>query len=217
MQRMISFVEREIRKLVDLCFADSSSDNHKAGARLVEKILSITVDAETEPLRLTLRLERDEYQDGVFCWKGFLYYKWTLHDALPAAKRVAEAVAALRPRGDSSLETRSYLERTRGLLAEQLKELCNSATASLKVYDDAFDSLVDGQPQAFREFLLSAPSMFNALGERLGALNHIVSFWKYRFPDGNMPVVTPDELLDIFNDFEGSLAFSDAPLAKSAA
>jgi hypothetical protein len=49
--------------------------------------------------------------------------------------------------------------------------------------------------------------MFNDLGERLGAIEHIVSFWRFRFPGDKMPVVTPDELSDMFMDFEGSLGF----------
>jgi hypothetical protein len=52
-----------------------------------------------------------------------------------------------------------------------------------------------------------ARAMFNDLGERLGAVNSVVSFWNYRFPKGKLPVVTPEELVDIFADFESSLSF----------
>ena len=37
-------------------------------------------------------------------------------------------------------------------------------------------------PKTFRDFLLSAPYMFLELGEKMGAISHIVSFWRYRFP-----------------------------------
>jgi hypothetical protein len=40
-------------------------------------------------------------------------------------------------------------------------------------------------------------------------VNHIVSFWGYRFPQGKLPVITPEELMDIFTDFEGSLSFPE--------
>ena len=46
--------------------------------------------------------------------------------------------------------------------------------------------LVEKQtPKTFRDFLLSAPHMFLELGEKLGAISHIVSFWRYRFPTGH--------------------------------
>ena len=47
--------------------------------------------------------------------------------------------------------------------------------------------------------------MFQELGERLGAIEHIVSFWRFRFPGDQMPEVGPDELADIFRDFEASV------------
>ena len=39
-------------------------------------------------------------------------------------------------------------------------------------------------PKTFRDFLLRAPYMFLELGEKMGAISHIVSFWRYRFPPG---------------------------------
>jgi len=67
-----------------------------------------------------------------------------------------------------------------------------------------------GRPQAFREFLLSAPVMFTDLGERLGAVSHIVSFWNFRFPPHDAPAATVGELLDLFTDFSASLSTADA-------
>ena len=209
LSRMYAFVEREVQKLVDLCYQGAGGGAGEAGSKLVKKILSNAVGAETEPLRLTLRLDHKEYQEGVFCWKGFLYYKWTVTEALPAVKRVTEAIGSAKPRGNIDLSTRTYLEKTRGDLQESIMKITNTARRSLAVYDKAFNGLVDGQPNAFRDFLLGAPSMFTDLGERLGAINHITSFWDFRFPRGKMPVITPEELTDIFADFEASLAFPE--------
>jgi hypothetical protein len=46
--------------------------------------------------------------------------------------------------------------------------------------------------------------MFSRLGEQLGALQHIVSFWRYRFAPGRAPVGA-GELIDILMDFEAGL------------
>ena len=107
--RMHRYVEAEIRRLIDLCFAgaDNSAGREGAGAKLVRKILSITVDADTEPLRLTLKLDKGEYQEGVFCWKGFLYYKWTLTESLKNVEAVATEIMTIRPRGPSEPEQRA--------------------------------------------------------------------------------------------------------------
>ncbi|MFI4934803.1 MAG: hypothetical protein ACHP7N_09320 [Caulobacterales bacterium] len=217
MSRMFKFVEGEIQKLVDLCYgggAAAAAAEGPQGSRQVSKILSNAVDAETEPLRLTLRLEKHDYQEGVFCWKGFLYYKWTLAEALPGVSRVAEAIAKAKPRGALDTETKAYLEKTRESLRGSILTTLETAKKSLRIYDAAFASLIDGKPQAFREFLLSAPGMFCELGERLGAVSHIVSFWSFRFPQGRVPVVTGPELMDIFADFESSLSFPEPALAQ---
>jgi hypothetical protein len=52
---------------------------------------------------------------------------------------------------------------------------------------------------------LRAPSPFSALGETLGVIEHIVSFWRFRFPDAAACSMTPDALEDIFKDFENGL------------
>jgi hypothetical protein len=210
MKRMFRFVEREIEKLIELCYKDSRQGyDERLGSRLVKKILSSTVDGETEPLRLTLRLEKLDYQEGVFCWKGFLYYKWTLTDILADVARVADAVGAIKPRGSVHAEAAAAIAKARVSLKAAILRALESARKSLRIYDAAFAGLIDGRPQSFRDFLLAAPSMFWDLGERLGAVNHIVSFWNYRFPPGRLPVVSGSELADILADFSDSLAFGD--------
>ncbi|OJT96829.1 MAG: hypothetical protein BGN82_07880 [Alphaproteobacteria bacterium 65-7] len=78
-------------------------------------------------------------------------------------------------------------------------------TKALSVYDASFLDLVQNQsPKTFRDFLLSAPYMFLELGEKLGAISHIVSFWRYRFPLGSRQTIDGDELATIFQDFSSS-------------
>ena len=50
--------------------------------------------------------------------------------------------------------------------------------------------------------------MFASLGEQLGAIQHIISFWRYRFPAGRPRLIAPEELMDVFLDFEDSMVFS---------
>jgi hypothetical protein len=92
----------------------------------------------------------------------------------------------------------------------------DSVNEMLGVYDKAYASLTqDGQPTGFRDFLLKAPAMFMALGEQTGAVQHIVSFWRYRFPPRKPAMIAPEELMDIFMDFEDSLVFLQDPNAPA--
>jgi hypothetical protein len=209
--RMHRFVEQQIQQLVDLSGGgQSKGQSDRSGSRLASKILSDSVDAETEPLRLTLRLEKQEYKEEVFCWKGFLYYKWILEETLPNVSEVAVAIAQAKPRGPIDAESRAYMEKTREALQRSIMTTLDTASLSLQRYDAAFASLIGGNPTAFRDFLLSAPSMFCDLGERLGAVTHIASFWKFRFPKGQPPMISAIEMMDMFSDFEASLAFPEA-------
>jgi hypothetical protein len=46
--------------------------------------------------------------------------------------------------------------------------------------------------------------MFLEMGEKIGAISHIVSFWRYRFPKGTALRIDAEELAAIFQDFEAS-------------
>ena len=64
---------------------------------------------------------------------------------------------------------------------------------------------LEGNPVAFRDFLLKSPEMFLSLGERTGMVSHIASFWRYRFPKDRPLRIEMDELLDILQDFHHGL------------
>ena len=215
--RMFSFVQQEITPLVNMTFSGGGGASDAQTAKMVSKILQSNPDDDMEPLRLTLRLAKHEYDEGVFCWKGFLYYKWCLGEIIGHVAGVMEDIARIKPVGPQDSETREYLERSRHVLRKTIMRACNVTRSTLQVYDDAYANLTqNGRPSAFREFLLDAPHLFSALGQRLGAVNHVVSFWRYRFPAGKSTQVTPEELMDIFMDFETGLNFTDARQAEAA-
>jgi hypothetical protein len=82
--------------------------------------------------------------------------------------------------------------------------------------------LADGQPSAFRNFLLSAPSLFIPMGEAVGVVRHIHSFWRFRFPGEGAAVMDADEAIEVLHDFESTIAGvefvrpAEAKLAASA-
>jgi len=206
--RMFNFARSELAPLVGLTFNDGDTSLNDKTLKLAQKILANAGDAELEPLRESLGMAKAEFEEGVFCWKGFIYYKWTLDDLLPRVWPVAAEILRIRPTDDTSGEERLYIDAARERLNRAINLACETVRVTLKVYDDAYNDLTrNGQPKAFREFLLKAPTLFYELGERLGSVHHIVSFWGYRFPTGRRPKINFEELEDLFADFEASLNF----------
>lgn len=204
LEKMQAFVQHEIEPLVSLSLGGDLAALSSI-ERLAAKILSNTPGDRMEMLGQTLRLAPEQYQEGVFCWKGFLYYKWSLSAMTADVGRVAEALAQVKPAGPSDPAAREYIERGRHVLRSHILKTCVEISRTLKVYDEAYAGLTrEGNPLAFRDFLLEAPALFTRLGDQLGAVQHIVSFWNFRFGPTSPPVGV-DELIDIFMDFETGL------------
>jgi hypothetical protein len=210
MRRMFSFVRTELQPLIGLSFDDAETGLDRKTAKLASKILANAGDAELEPLRSTMGMSRTEFEEGVFCWKGFIFYKWTLKDLLTKVRPVAREIAQVRSAGPATSDEKAYILSRRRSLEKAIVGACNTVRESLKVYDDAFADLTrNGQPQAFKAFLLKAPTLFYELGERLGAVQHITTFWRFRFPGGPGSQIGAEDLMDILMDFESSLSFGD--------
>jgi hypothetical protein len=195
-QRMYDFVRNEMSKLVLLAGGGGESGN-----RLVSAMLSNQIDEKLEPLRLTLGLTGNDFREGVFSWRGFLYYKWSMGKFWPDVVGVLRDINTIQPAGGQTPEQKVYLASARRNIIDRVRDNGNEVNKALAVYDASFSDLVENQsPRKFRDFLLSAPYMFLELGEKLGAISHIVSFWRYRFAPGSAPIDS-EELAAIFQDF----------------
>ena len=204
--RMLEFAQREIAPLVELT-GGSADPNSPHTVKLTRKILSNAGDAELEPLRRTLQLDHHQFEEGVFSWKAFLYYKWKLVDLLPRVQPVLHQIETIRPRGGLTSDNKAYLAATRETLRASLADAARKVRGTLEFYENAYRALTQNSNSvAFRDFILGAPRLFNELGDRLGAIDHMVSFWSFRFPGDRLPVVTADELADIFGDFENGFS-----------
>ena len=208
LKAIFRFVEDQVEPLVRLSLDGDLGFAGETG-KLVKKMLAGNIDSTLDPLRQVLRLEPSQFTEGVFCWKGFLYYKWALQEVLLQAPAVARQIATISAQGPQTTAVRDYIDSARETVRAGMSDSCDAVAAILDIYDRAFDELVTrGDPQAFRDFLLAAPARFMELGDRLGAINHLVSFWTYRFPANRRPAVGGEELADIFLDFEQGLTFT---------
>ena len=194
--RMHAFVSQEMSKLVML-----AGGGDQAGNRMVSAMLSNRIDEKLEPLRLTLGLTGNDFREGVFSWRGFLYYKWSMGKFWPDVMDVLRELNKIQPFGGLTPEQKVFLASARRNIIAMVRDNGNHVNKVLGIYDTSFAALVEHQsPKTFRDFLLSAPHMFLELGEKLGAISHIVSFWRYRFAPGHA-AVDGEELSAIFQDF----------------
>jgi hypothetical protein len=207
LEAMQGFVTMEISRLIELAYRGAGGVGRAHAARLVEALLSTDVDERLEPLRQTLVMEGESFKEGVFSWKGFLYYKWMLTRLWPQLTTVGQELGRVVVTGNRDAETGRYVDDARRRLQGGVLVERSAILRTLKVYDDAFEDLIEnGRPKAFREFLLRAPEMFLSLGERVGVISHISSYWRYRFPQGEALTVDVEEAIDIFQDFEAGLS-----------
>jgi hypothetical protein len=195
--RMHAFVSKEMSRLITLAGGNDSSSNSQ-----VEAMLSNDVDEKLRPLRETLGLTGNDFREGIFSWRGFLYYKWSMGNFWPDVMGVLREINTIQPFGGETPEQKAYLPGARRKIIEQVRDNGNHLNKALAAYDASFADLVEHQsPKGFRDFLLSAPRKFLELGEKLGAISHIVSFWRHRFPPGKPAVIDADDLCAIFQDF----------------
>jgi hypothetical protein len=202
-ERMQRFVGSELARLVALAGGGSQESTN----RMVQALLSSRVDEKLEPLRVTLGLTGNDFREGVFSWRGFLYYKWSMESFWPEVMGVLRHINSIKPHGAVTSEQRVFLQSSSRAIIQMVRDNGDHVSKSLAIYDNSFADLVAHQsPKTFRDFLLSAPHMFLELGEKLGAISHIVSFWRYRFPAASVPNIDAEELSTIFQDFSSGFS-----------
>lgn len=209
--RMHEFVAGEIADLIKLALKDTEGAKKShigSTARLVSALLSTGAEDQLEPLRMTLMLGEDEFRDGVFSWRGVLYYKWCSNELMPKIGAVAREISSAIVRNGTP-EEKKFITASKKRLVDKMTETIAEVCQSLLVYDSFYEKLVHhGQPQVFRDFLLRAPAMFIELGEKLGGLAHISSFWRFRFPPNQVLPMDVNLALSIFTDFMLSIGLS---------
>ncbi|OXE36324.1 MAG: hypothetical protein CGW95_08435 [Phenylobacterium zucineum] len=204
MTRMQGYVNAQIYRLIDMAFPDNA--DAKTG-KIAVAILGNSSDERLDLLRPVMRLDFSTFREGLFSWKGFLYYKWALSDIVPKLAEVIRELPLLRPSGCGNADQLKYIDDSRRRIIKAIKQRNTEVAGALKVYDDAYRDLTEnGKPMAFRDFLMNAPTMFLLIGERIGVISHIASFWRYRFSDPDDLMAPVEEVIDILHDFEASLS-----------
>ena len=201
-QKMFEYTAIEINRLTTLASAKRPGRRDDATERMVSALLSNEVNERLEPLRTTLGMDADAFREGVFSWRGFIYYKWTLNEFWPGLIKCLREVKAIAPIGKVDVELNRFFQDSKQSILQGAKFNSDRVRQILAVYDNAYASLIENhEPSQFRKFLLTAPELFLEIGEKMGSMTHLTSFWQYRFPAGSPKSAEPTELMSIFEDF----------------
>jgi hypothetical protein len=207
MTRMRTFVSDQIGELITLAFGGANGGVDSEGVtRLVDALMAHDAGDRLDPLRLTLGLEGQAFHDGVFSWKGFLYYKWQFGETAKRLNRVISELDLVRFDDNPSVSAVEALSKQQTKLRKSIRAAARECTAILTLYDDAFRDLLDrGKAAAFRKFLLEAPRLFINLGSCMGTISHIESYWAYRFPESEPLAMNSVEFGYVLTEFQQSL------------
>lgn len=213
---MTAFANAEIERLTNIAFADGQS---VAAMRFTGKILSHDLDAELDPLKKTLKLSHDQFAEGIFSWRGFLYFKWRYLELQDELRRVIEGLGKYQPIGFIDAGLKACFSTVRPRLAQRILTALSNVGGRLAFYDQAYSALIERHdPAPFRRFLIEGPKMFYELGDHVGILTHIASFWAYRMastPGGRLsPVEYADTLLDFDESLAGVIVEEETPTEK---
>jgi len=198
---MMKFVAVEIAPLAALAFGGTGRKIEKLSERLADKLMLDEGAQMLEPLRAALNMNPAQYRDGVFAWKGFLYYKWSLAQLEAGQQHFGKSLALCRVVGGAAA-LRMDVEKLRRRVISRTNLILKRTTDAMADYESAFGALSRGQPASFRDFLLAAPSRFIALGEAIGAVKHMHALWGFRFPPNTVAAIEADEAFGMLDEFD---------------
>ncbi|MHA6289306.1 hypothetical protein [Maricaulis sp. CAU 1757] len=206
-ERMEAFVGDQIGAVVKLALNCQDDTTISIRARkLAREILSGEDSERMNLLRIALQMTEDEFQDGLYGWKGVLYYKWKV-DALRAD--LENFIYDMR-----NLEVRSvtpgelvHLNEMRRAIFKETRRRWQSLCGLLGRYDSEFEAFASGRDLlAIQRFLLQAPDYFETLGADLSAVSHVTSYWSHASSEEEVVSLPRREAFEFFSSFLRSLA-----------
>ena len=202
---MLSFVSGEIEVLIRSCFGEIKAGDRRT-RRLSQLLLADQSSDELEPLRATFRMSAGEFSEAIFAWKAFLYYRWRSRSLAPMLKSTLRSISNIRAKRYDR-DGSSFVNKAKPVPMKTITGSWREVDQRLKLYDRAFASLTDPEnPDGFSSFLMNGSSLFVELGERIGRLEQLVSFWNTAFNPERVAGFSPDELLDGLRDLLQALS-----------
>ncbi len=198
-RRMLAFAKAELTPIIAL---GGSSEGGVATTRVIESFLSPWPERAVGYLANSLGLNTVNCESGLRAWRAILYYKW-LHSELEGKARSAvREITGMHRRCRCSSDVSEHIGLAQIAIRESVTRILAEVSAVLDRYNEGSGRLAeDGSASTFRDFLLSAPSEYLLLGDRLGGLDHMVSYWRYWREDQRSVSVDALMLADLLTGF----------------
>lgn len=177
-ERMEDSVSGQVSSVVGLAFGHSDRDEARA-LRFTRQLLSGDTSGRIGLLRASLDMTPHEFKAGLFGWKGVLYYRWCMSEAVRSLKTFLRDMETVAIVGASRTED-AELEHMRQTVISETRARWSSLTDVMNTYETVFNRFCTGQDaRGFRAFLMKAPRLFYNLGSDLSALSHVPGYWSF--------------------------------------
>lgn len=205
-ERMEDSVARQIVTVVALAFGNESHDQDDDRAmRFTRQLLACDLDGRLSVLRKSLDMTEMEFRSGIFGWRGILYYRWHMSEALSALKSFLNELKAVTIVGASDHEY-SELQHMRRSIIEETRARWSSLTGVMEEYELVFGRFCRGEDvNGFRRFLLKAPALFYDVGSDLSVVSHVPGYWRYWAKQNAKGFLHAREAVTLFSEFTASV------------
>lgn len=177
--------------------------------RLAQVLFEDEGSAQLRVLREALRMSEEEYRTGVFGWKGTLYYSWRAKECYSELVTFMNDLKGLRVTGLNA-DDRAEMRTMVGSILQLAMGRWQRLRAKLDQYSREFEHFVQrGDPQALTSFMHRAPLLFVEMGEDVGRLQHVSSYWRFWTKGRRVQTMTGTEAFDLLPDFEVALQTTD--------
>ncbi|MBI1264040.1 MAG: hypothetical protein GC187_04820 [Alphaproteobacteria bacterium] len=209
LRQITEFVASQIDLLVRKAMGKASADSLDKSRRLAKVLFEDEDSPQLAVLRDALRMTAREYREGVFGWKGTLYYSWRAGECYADLANFIKDIKGVRIPGLSAAdrtELHGVIESITQLSARRWTRL----RSRLGEYNDEFTRFVErGDPAALKAFMARAPRLFVEMGEDIGRIQHVSSYWRFWTRGRRNNVMTAVEAFDLLPDFEAALMVTD--------
>lgn len=199
LQAMRDVVERDIARLASLAASP------QAASILTERLLFRPAE-DYEPLRRALHLSETEYAEGLFAWRGLLYYKWRWGETMRVASQTYFQVAQTPTTNPRSSDVTASIKNSLAAIDRRVGVAFREVNDIIELYETYYRAFIDDRdPAAFKAFVMKAPQMFFRSGELIGGVQHVVSYWAHRSQDIARTGIGQADFAELLAEFEASL------------
>lgn len=167
--------------------------------RFAAAFLSGGDDERLSPLRAALRMDRAEFREAIYAWKGFLFYRWKMRSAQDAFDDIVGMVKQIKP---------AFVDpNTEYIIRQKCRHVIKSANTSLNQvkrelnnYNSIIDRFIESRnPILLINFLKKSKTLFLSLGEHSGILSHAHDHMKFAFNSSEFRSMKIDYTINMLN------------------